>query len=67
MHVRIIAPHHNYEAAYKKKNSGKLLWVSCKADTEKDAAILMDQHVAAKHNNKGYNRYGGPLHITPIQ
>lgn len=61
--MKIMSPNHNYEAAYKKKSSGKLLWVSCKADTEKDAAALMDQHVATQYNNKGYNRYAGPLQL----
>lgn len=54
---------HNYEAAYKKQDSGELLWVSCNAKDSAEADKLMDTHVASNHANKGYRRYAGALLI----
>lgn len=63
--MTVIVLNHNYEAAYKKKKSGKLLWVSCKADSNNEAAKLMDAYIAEQSPNEGWRRYAGPLKTKP--
>lgn len=61
--MSIEYPKHNYEAAYKKRRNGKLMWISCTATSQKEANKLMDAYVAKEYNNEGYIRYAGALPI----
>jgi hypothetical protein len=62
MSFKVISNKHNFEAAYKKGKSGKLIWVSCFAQSEKAANEIMDNYVFKKHGCF-YRRYAGSLPI----
>lgn len=55
---------HNFEAAYKKKKSGKLKWISCFANTSAEADNKMDAYIAKEYGGT-YRRYAGSLPIKP--
>lgn len=50
-----------YEAAYKKRKSGRLLWVQVSDKESKSADKRMDAFVQEQYPNKGYRRYAGAL------
>ena len=53
-----------YEACFKKRGSGRLVWQTCLANSEQEAMEkLMDQGWSPGHRHKhnGYELYGGPL------
>lgn len=52
----------NFEAAYKKRKSGKLIWLICTAISEKEANNKMDLYIF-QHYGRGYTRYAGSLPI----
>jgi hypothetical protein len=62
MSFNVTVDKHNFEAAYKKRKSSKLKWVSCYAKNEQDANNIMDIYVFQKHGGK-YRRYAGSLPI----
>lgn len=46
-----------YEASFKKRHSGRLLWVTCLASDDKEATVK----VRERHEDNKYKLYGGPL------
>jgi hypothetical protein len=68
MRKRIITNrNHNYEAAYKKPHSGKLVWVSCFAISQAEANTTMDSYINNNYPNDGYTRYAGSLIIKEYE
>jgi hypothetical protein len=49
-----------WTAAFKKRKSGKLWWVTCSASTINEAVRKMKEHVRPLK----YNLYGGPFLVT---
>jgi len=46
-----------YEASFKKRHSGRLLWMTCLASDDKEATVK----VRERHEDNKYKLYGGPL------
>jgi hypothetical protein len=49
-----------FEASFKRKNSGKLRWVTGWFENDKEATKELQSFFHMRHPNKNYNLYGGP-------
>ena len=59
-----MSTNQKYEAAFKKKSSGRLFWISCFAPNETEAMFLLCKRgwsPGHRHKHNGYKLYGGPL------
>lgn len=64
--MRIILPDapkekQKYEAAFKKRRSGRLLWVHGIFSSEKEAHQEITKYVNKFHQGEGFRLYGGPM------
>ncbi len=50
-----------YDVGFKKKRSGRLLWVRLDAPDEREATRLAREYMSRRHEGKGYRLYAGPL------
>ena len=53
-----------YEAAFKKRHCGTLIWLTCLASNENDATKKlksMGETPGHRHKHNGYKLYGGSL------
>lgn len=48
-----------YESAFKRKGSGKLVWIQCSAENEKEALKKMREYTG--HHYPKHRLYAGPL------
>jgi len=53
-----------FYTAFKKRTSGKLLWLTSRNKNEKEAMEEAQIYMGKFHANQGYNLYAGPLEQT---
>lgn len=53
-----------YEAAFKRRKSGKLLWAIGSFENETKAQNGLQSYVQDKYKNQGYNLYAGCFKVT---
>jgi len=52
-----------FEAAFKKRKSGRLKWVQAQDETVNGALCKMRAYIQQHYGGQGYRLYGGPLKL----